>query len=125
MEIKEDLDSTGVALVSIGSGTPEDARHFMETFSYRGEMYLDPALGAYRSFDLKRSFWKTLGPSPLMRGLKAMKEGFRQGRSAGDLWQQGGLFVIGPGNSLLFEHVNGMAGDQADLHAVLRAASQP
>ncbi|TYT73229.1 hypothetical protein FIM25_16190 [Desulfobotulus mexicanus] len=125
MDIKEELDTMGVALVSIGSGTPEDARYFIEKFSYQGEMYLDPELNAYKAFDLKRGFWRTLGPSPLARGFKAMKQGFRQGRSAGDLWQQGGLFVIGPGNSLLFEHINGMAGDQADLNIVLRAVSLP
>lgn len=114
-----------VALVGIGSGTPEDARYFIEKFSYEGEMYLNQELDAYRAFDLKRGFWRTLGPSPLARGFRAMKQGFRQGRSAGDLWQQGGIFVIGPGDRLLFEHINGMAGDQADLKDVLRTAALP
>ena len=50
----------------------------------------------------------------------AMKKGFRQGRSAGDLWQQGGLFVIGPGPQLDFQHRNRVAGDHADLNAVLK-----
>jgi hypothetical protein len=59
-----------------------------------------------------------------VRGFKAIKQGFRQGRSAGDLWQQGGIFVIGPGNKLLFEHINSMAGDEADLNDVLRAAAR-
>jgi hypothetical protein len=124
MDIKEELDAMKVALVSIGSGTPEDGRYFVEKFSYHGEMYLDPELNAYKVFNLKRGFWRTLGPSPLVRGFKAIKQGFRQGRSAGDLWQQGGIFVIGPGNKLLFEHINSMAGDEADLNDVLRAAAR-
>jgi hypothetical protein len=125
MGIKDQLDNAGVALVAIGSGSPEQAKKFVASFSFEGEMYVDPSLKTYKAFKLVRGLWRTLGPSSIGRGLSAMKKGFRQGQNAGDLWQQGGMFVIGPsdqiGNQLYFQHRNQTAGDHADLNAVLKA----
>ncbi|MBU0992308.1 MAG: AhpC/TSA family protein [Proteobacteria bacterium] len=121
MEVKNQAESHGVTIVAIGSGTPEQARDFAEKFNFQGEIYLDQALRSYKAFKLERGFWRTLGPASLARGFKTLKQGFRQGRNAGDLWQQGGVFVIGPGNQIVFQHRNSGAGDQADLDAVIQA----
>lgn len=120
--IKGDLDSAGVALVAVGSGSHVGARRFVEKLPFTGEMYVNRNLSAYRAFGLERGLWKTLGPASIIRGIRAMMDGFRQGRTDGDLWQQGGVFVLGPGSQILFEHRNVFAGDHADLDAVLRAA---
>jgi hypothetical protein len=122
MDIKGKLDEAGIPLVAIGSGSPGGARHFIEKLHFTGEMYVNQDLSAYRAFKLERGFWKTLGPASLIRGIQAMREGFRQGRMDGDNWQQGGIFVMGPGNKLIFQHRNKFAGDHADLDAVLAAA---
>jgi hypothetical protein len=121
MGVKDQLVSAGVTVVAVGSGTLEQARRFVAEFKFEGEMYVDPELHTYRAFDLVHGFLRTLGPASLMRGMSAMKKGFRQGRSAGDLWQQGGLFVMGPGRQLVFQHRNRFAGDHADLNIVLKA----
>ncbi len=123
MDIKGKLDQAGIALVTIGSGSPGGAKHFIEKLHFTGEMYVNRDLSAYRAFKLERGFWKTFGPASLIRGIQAMREGFRQGRTDGDLWQQGGVFVLGPGNELIFQHRNKFAGDHADLDAVLAAAA--
>jgi hypothetical protein len=49
----------------------------------------------------------------------ALKNGFRQGSTAGDPWQQGGTFLIGPGEKLLFEHRDQFAGDLVDIDQVI------
>ncbi len=125
MDVKDQLDAAGVALAAIGSGSPDQAKKFVDAFSFNGEMYVDPSLKTYKAFNLNRGITRTLGPSSVVRGLSAMKKGFRQGKSAGDLWQQGGMFVIGPdsqtGSQMVFAHRNQAAGDQADLNAVLKA----
>ena len=121
MAVKDQLDKAGVAaIVAIGSGSPEQAKEFVASFSFEGEMYVDPGLKTYKAFKLVRGFLRTLGPSSIVRGMTAMKNGFRQGKNAGDLWQQGGMFVIGPGNQMLFAHRNQAAGDHADLNAVIK-----
>ena len=122
MDIKGKLDAAGIPLVAIGSGSPGGARHFIEKLHFTGEMYVNQDLSAYRAFKLERGFWKTLGPASLIRGIQAMREGFRQGRMDGDNWQQGGIFVMGPGNKLIFQHRNKFAGDHADLGSALNAS---
>lgn len=121
MEIKEKTDAADVSIVAIGSSTPKQAKKFINKFSFGCEVYCDPSLKAFQAFELERGFFKTLGPSSLIKGVGTLRKGFRQGLSAGDLWQQGGLFVIGPGASIHFAHQNKVAGDQADLSAVLTA----
>jgi len=119
MNIKKKLDAAAVGLVAIGSGSPRSAQKFVDDFHFTGDMYVNRDLKAYKAFGLKRGIIKTLGLSSLTKGVQTMKKGFRQGKSAGDLWQQGGLFVIGPGETLVFAHQDQFAGDHADLHQVL------
>jgi len=123
MEVKDQLDNAGVSIVSIGSGNPEQAKEFIASFLFDGEMYVDPGLKTYKAFKLNRGVVRTLGPSSIVRGFSTIKKGFRQGKNAGDLWQQGGMFVIGPGDEMLFQHRNQAAGDHADLNAVLKACA--
>jgi AhpC/TSA antioxidant enzyme len=119
MNIKEKLDAAAAGLVAIGSGSPGSARKFADEFHFTGDMYLNRNLNVYKAFGLERGIIKTLGLSSLMKGVQTMKKGFRQGRSAGDLWQQGGLFVMGPGDQLLFAHRDKFAGDHSDLQQIL------
>lgn len=121
MDIKGKLETAEVDLVAIGSGSVLGAKHFVEKLHFTGEMYINPDLKAYKAFNLERGFLQTLGPASLIRGIKTMGEGFRQSRTDGDLWQQGGVFVIGPKDKLSFQHRNKSAGDHVDLHAVLAA----
>jgi hypothetical protein len=87
-------------------------------------MYVSRDLAAYKAFELIRGFWRSVGPASLYRGIYAMKKGFRQGSTAGDPWQQGGVFLIGPGDNLFFGHRDRFAGDLADLNQVLAAFRQ-
>lgn len=119
MNIKKKLDAAAVGLVAVGSGSPRSARKFVDDFQFTGDMYLNRNLKVYKAFDLERGIIKTLGLSSLVQGIRTMKKGFRQGRSAGDLWQQGGLFVLGPGDQLLFAHRDKFAGDHADFQQML------
>lgn len=121
MKIKKKIDKAGAVLAAIGSGSPEEAKDFVGSFAFEGEMYVDPSLKVFQAFKLERGVWQTLRPSSLGSGIAALKKGFRQGRSAGDLWQQGGVFVVDTGSRVLFEHRNSGAGDSADLDAVVKA----
>lgn len=123
MDMKNKLDAEGISVIIIGSGTPEQAKTFAEKFSFTGELFVDEELKTYQAFDLERGFFKTLGLQSIGKGFKAMGQGFHQGLSAGDLWQQGGIFVMGPGNKIVFQHVDRFAGDHADPAEVVQACS--
>jgi ketosteroid isomerase-like protein len=114
MGIKDQLDKEGVALVAIGNGTPQQAQDFANKFKFEGELYVSQDLSAYKAFHLERGFWLTLGPKSLWRGVHTLAKGFYQGLNAGDLWQQGGVFVMGPGKQMVYEHRDSYAGDNAN-----------
>jgi hypothetical protein len=122
MGIKDQLDHAGVALVAIGSGTPQQAQDFAKKFKFEGELYVSQDLSAYKAFYLQRGFCRTLGPKSLWRGVGTLTKGFHQGLKAGDLWQQGGVFVIGPGNQVFFEHIDSYAGENVNLQEVIAAS---
>lgn len=119
MKIKEQAIAHNATVIAIGSGSCDQAKHFSTQFNFTGEIYLDEKLQAYKAFGLERGFFKTLGPSSIAKGFSALRQGFRQGWHAGDLWQQGGVFVLGPGEQLLYEHRDKVAGDHADMNEVL------
>ncbi len=121
MTVTDQLGKAGVSLAAIGSGSPDQARAFVEEFGFSGEIYVSQDLAAYKAFRLVRGIWRSLGPASILRGLGAIRAGFRQGSSAGDPWQQGGVFLVGPGEKLLFAHRDQFAGDLADLDQALAA----
>ncbi len=120
MGIRNRVEASGATIVVIGSSTPEQAKDFAEQFKFEGELYVDTTLETYKAFQLDRGFFRTLGLSSISRGFTAMKSGSHQGLSAGDLWQQGGVFIMGPGKQILYQHRDEFAGDHADLEAVVR-----
>ncbi len=119
MAIKEQAALHNATIVAIGSGTCDQAKQFATQFNFTGELYLDPELHSYKAFGLERGVFKTIGPASIVKGFKTLGKGFRQGKHAGDLWQQGGLFVLGPGDQIVYEHRDKVAGDLADMNSVI------
>ena len=56
-------------------------------------MYVDPELHAYAAPGLKRGLHSSLGPGVILRGLRAFREGKRQGATMRDPWQHGGVLA--------------------------------
>lgn len=119
MEHRGQLDRAGAGIVAIGNGTPEQAKEFLDKSGFTGELYVSPDRAAYRSFGLVRGRFRTLGPASILRALRALASGFRQGSQGGDNWQQGGLFLLGPVDSVRFVHRDRFAGDLAKMEDVL------
>jgi hypothetical protein len=56
--------------------------------------------------------------------LRATKAGFRQGKTQGDPWQQGGVLVVRRGGALEWGYASATAGDHPPLDAVFEAATR-
>lgn len=52
-----------------------------------------------------------MNPGTMLATLKAMKSGFRQTKTMGDAFQQGGVFVITPGGEMPYRYISKFAGD--------------
>ncbi len=86
------------------------------------ELYVDTALSAYKAFELHRGLLATLSPSGLFSMMKAKsKYGLEVGSVEGDSTQQGGTFIIGPGDVVQYSYANNNPGDHAPMDAVLAA----
>jgi hypothetical protein len=120
------LRSQGTVAV-IGSGTPAMAKAFAERMGLPADLLVltDPKREAYTLLGFTRSVRSTFSLRALFNHLRARRKGFRQGRLAGDPWQQGGTIIVAPSGNLLFEHRSKEPGDHAAperLVAALRSA---
>lgn len=112
----------GAELVFIGNGN----RHFAEAFKQeRGiecPLYVDTRRDSYRALGMKRGLGVTLGsPSAMLHMARALKAGFRQGRTRGDAWQLGGVLVVKPGGRIAYRHLSNEAGDHPPVADVMKA----
>jgi len=105
-------------LTFIGNGNVTMANDFVEKFSITAPLYTDPGRESYAALGMRRKFglMKSLG-----RGARASKAGFRQGKTAGDVWQQGGVVLFARGGDVLWNHIDDGAGHASDIDA-FRAA---
>jgi len=60
----------------------------------------------------------------MIKGIRAFRSGFRQGARRGNPVQQGGTFVLGPGERSRLEWRDRFAGDHPEMSAVLRALGE-
>jgi AhpC/TSA antioxidant enzyme len=107
--------------VVVGPARPEHIASFRGTTGYRGPLFVDPSLRAFRTAGLVRGWARTYHPLALLKGVRAAAQGFRQGSRRGDAAQQGGTFVLGPGDRVRYEWRDRFAGDNPDLDAVVQA----
>lgn len=116
--LRGELAASGVTLAFVGNGNVMMANAFKEDFDVQDPLYTDTSRASYKALGLKRNFglMKSLG-----RGKRAMAAGFKQGKTAGDVWQQGGVVLFDADGSVRWKHIDDGAGDPADLSA-FRAA---
>jgi hypothetical protein len=116
-----DIRRRGAELIIVGNGQPHHAIDFRDTERVESPLYVDPELRAYAAAGLQRGLSSSLSPGVILRGLRAFREGQRQGAIMGDPWQQGGVFIIRPGNRVDFSYISAEAGDHPSADAILCA----
>lgn len=116
-----DIHDAGAELYVIGNGTPNFIEGFREKTNYRGPLYTDPSLAAFRAAQLKRSMAANFNPLGIGRAVRALSRGHLQGRTQGDAAQQGGLLVIAKDGQVKYHHVSSGPGDLAPMNDVLAA----
>lgn len=105
----------------IGNGTAVMAQDFAEQFKVGVPLYTDPSRKSYELAGWRRPTGSAiLGMGTVLKAsARAMKSGFRQGKTQGDTFQIGGVLVIEPSGAVLFEHADKAAGDHANIDDIL------
>jgi len=81
----------------------------------------DPERRAYRSLGLRDDLAASVKWATVRNSARAFRAGFRQERTQGSPWQQGGVFVLGPGPETRFAYVSQAGGDHPPVDEVLAA----
>ena len=111
----------GADVVVVGQGQAAAAADFAEQYSLPFPLLVDPDMEAYRAAGMRRGVLTGVNPRSLGHLMRAARGGHRQGRVQGDPWQQGGVFVLGPGEATHFEYISREAGDHPPSEAYLTA----
>ncbi len=109
---KEEIHARGAELVTVGNGGAHFARAFKEDMGITTPVFVDPSCATYRALGMRRSLFGTLfSGKTLLHAIRAMRAGFRQGRTQGDAFQLGGVLVVRPDGGILLRHLSNEAGD--------------
>ena len=116
-----DIRARGAEVVVVGCGEPEHLAAFRHSTRFDGQLLTDPTLLVFRAARLAYGWTRTLHPRAMLKGIRAYANGFRQGARRGNPVQQGGTFVLGPGEQVSFEWRDRFAGDHPEMRDVLAA----
>ncbi len=120
--VRDEIHARGAELVIIGNGAPRFARAFREDLEITTPLYTDPSLATHRLLGFRRGVRETLLSLTTFRAaVRALRKGFRQGRTQGDAWQLGGVLVVRPDGTLAYRHASVAAGDHPPVADVLAA----
>jgi peroxiredoxin len=121
---QSEIEGAGARLVFVGNGEVRWARAFEAEHCPGCRILTDPGLTSYRAIGARRGWRTGVRPRVIAAGLSAFRQGFRQTAVRGVADQQGGVFVLFPGDRVAYAYLSGSAGDHppiADVIAALRA----
>jgi hypothetical protein len=120
---KDEIHARGAELVTVGNGGAHFARAFQQDMGITTPIFVDPTRATYRALGMRRSLLRTLlSGKTLLHAARALRNGFRQGRTQGDAFQLGGVLVVQPAGGVRLRYLSSEAGDhppEADVVAAL------
>jgi peroxiredoxin len=111
------IHAAGAELVTLGNGTPEQARWFVEDYGVTTPVFTDPKLASHAIVGAGRMAFPD--PRTMMAGARAFTRGFRQTGVKGSATQLGGVFVITAQGDIAYRYLSRYAGDHPDPEEAL------
>jgi hypothetical protein len=122
---ESDFETLGADVVFVSSGSARQARAFRDEFCPDCTVLTDPKLITYRLIGARGGLMSTLGPQAWAAGIRALRGGARQQRTQGHPFQQGGVLVVAPGDTVLYSYISKAAGDHPRVDDVIAAIPAP
>ena len=122
-----DITATGADVVAIGTGNMVYAKSFVDDEKVPFAVLVDEDGDAAEAASVKggaKALTGMLSPSVLKAGNRARKAGHHQHKTGSRSLQLGANFVMGPGNSVLYSHLDKDFGDHAPLAEVMAALAK-
>ena len=109
-------------LVTLGNGTPEQAKWFVEDYGVTTPVFTDPRLASHAIVGARKAAFPD--PRTMMAGARAFTHGFRQTGVKGSATQLGGLFVITADGRMPYRYLSRYAGDHPDPEEAVAAVER-
>ena len=84
-------------------------------------VFTDPSKASFNAAGMKHGRLRTFAPGALGQTVDAWKAGFRQRKTMGDPWQQGGALVVRPDGQVVYSYSSDDPGDRVPIGEVLTA----
>jgi hypothetical protein len=111
-------------VVAIGTGDVRYARAFVEQEEIPFLVLVDDDAAAARAASVRKvNFFKLLGPGTWRATRKTWQDGYRIHKSGKRVNQLGATFVIGPGPTVHYTHIDDDSTDHAPLEDVIALAT--
>ena len=124
-EHEEEFEAKGAKIVAVGTGDERYARAFIDDEKIDFPVLLDEEGEAAEIAELPNGGWFQLaGPKTMPGVLKATAAGKRQHRIGKRPKQLGATFVIGAGDVVLYEHIDGDVSDHAPFEEIIAALEE-
>lgn len=118
-----EITGAGAEVVAIGTGDVRYARSFVADEDVPFPVLVDDQAVAAKAATVKKVNFATLlfDPRSMAGARRAHRAGFRVKKSGARVTQLGATFVLGPGPTVRYAHVDAHTADHAPLDEVLAA----
>jgi peroxiredoxin len=118
----DEIKGSGGDVVAIGTGDVRYAAAFVADEDVPFAVLVDDRAEAARAAAVRRETpWGLLSPKSFPGARRARRAGHRIHRTGKRVTQLGATFVVGPGNTVVYEHLDANTADHAPLDEVLCA----
>jgi peroxiredoxin len=120
----EEISSAGAEVVAVGTGDERYAKTFVASEDIPFPVLVDDKAEAAHAASVKKVNFATLlfDPRSFKGARRAYRDGYRVKKSGKRVNQLGATFVIGPGSTIRYAHIDVHTADHAPLDEVLAAA---
>ena len=121
----DEITGAGAEVVAVGTGDERYAKAFVTDEHLPFPVLVDDDAAAANAAAVTKASPLSLlvGPGSLKGSWHAHRSGFRQRRSGPRVTQLGATFVLGPGSTVRYAHLDAHTADHAPIADVLAALS--
>eukprot|EP00211_Chloroparvula_japonica_P000926 CAMPEP_0119128348 /NCGR_PEP_ID=MMETSP1310-20130426/6541_1 /TAXON_ID=464262 /ORGANISM="Genus nov. species nov., Strain RCC2339" /LENGTH=1027 /DNA_ID=CAMNT_0007118683 /DNA_START=137 /DNA_END=3220 /DNA_ORIENTATION=- len=116
------VNKLGASVIAVGNGDPQSAQEFVRDTGFQGALLLDRNRNLYKQLNCRRGLKYALAPQTMGLAKEVLGDGHAQGKTAGDVLQLGGAFLLCKRKGVIFQHQEAFAGESLQrLGDLLRA----
>jgi len=121
---QNELKKTGIDVVLVSSGSPEQAESFRHDFEVPFPIVCDPECVLFKKYGLRDMDLRDYGsPRMLVQVVKVLAQGYGHKSGQGSNSQLGGAFIIDTGGKVRFAHTAVNAADHPSPQEIIQAAA--